>query len=351
MNPDIDNDIYDTSEIEHEFEYGIYEDVVKTEQLIADLKRIDELKLENRKMRDIEFHNFPLEQFSEAGKVANHGNPHLQLAADTELYEIEQRAIQMNSESEADETTDDNTSQSDNEIDYMTVDENSSSQKVSHMQTSHVPDIHAKEHVDHNTHKKVYGPTYVPYSEDGQNILLPQITDMSRKDNLKLLYGSHPEGTCNDEHESVEQESFDSETFHYLHETSTKHVLVQGVYVDTVSPLIADIKTEPYSVITYTDDGMLTGTYDNTHDIPINIDNGTTLNIMPTHFFDKAYYLHHLPRENAKTQEIQTGNGSVKTRFWIDIVLNVQGCMLQFKLLVCDTLAETGILLSKMALE
>ena len=37
-----DNDIYDTSELEHEFEYGIYEDVFKTEQLMADLKRIDE---------------------------------------------------------------------------------------------------------------------------------------------------------------------------------------------------------------------------------------------------------------------------------------------------------------------
>ena len=31
------------------------------------------------------------------------------------------------------------------------------------------------------------------------------------------------------------------------------------------------------------DDGMLTGTYDNTHDIPIHVDNGLTLNIMPTH--------------------------------------------------------------------
>ena len=32
------NDIYDTSELEHEFEYGIYEDVLKTEQLMAELK-------------------------------------------------------------------------------------------------------------------------------------------------------------------------------------------------------------------------------------------------------------------------------------------------------------------------
>ena len=31
--PNNDNDIYDTSELEHEFEYGIYEDVFKTKNL------------------------------------------------------------------------------------------------------------------------------------------------------------------------------------------------------------------------------------------------------------------------------------------------------------------------------
>ena len=95
---------------------------------------------------------------------------------------------------------------------------------------------------------------------------------------------------------------------------------------------------------------MLTGTYDNTHDIPIYVDNGLTLNIMPTHFYDKAYYLHHLPKAQAAAQTIHIGNGPVKTHFWINILLNVQGCMVQFKLLVCDMEAQTGILLCKMAL-
>ena len=88
-NCNADNDIYDTSELEHEFEYGIYEDVLKTEQLMAELKRIDEAENENKKSRDVHFGDFPLEQFSDAGKVANEGDPHLKAAADTELYEIE----------------------------------------------------------------------------------------------------------------------------------------------------------------------------------------------------------------------------------------------------------------------
>ena len=89
-----DNDIYDTSELEHEFEYGIYEDVFKTEQLMAELKRIDEAEKQNKKLRDVQFKDFPLEQFSDAGRVANEGDPQLKAAADTELYDLEKRAIQ-----------------------------------------------------------------------------------------------------------------------------------------------------------------------------------------------------------------------------------------------------------------
>ena len=104
-------------------------------------------------------------------------------------------------------------------------------------------------------------------------------------------------------------------------------------------------------MLTYLDNSMMTGIYDNTHDIPIYIDNGSTLNIMPTHFYDNAYYLHHLPKAPTAAKTIHTGNGPVKAHFWIDILLNVQGCMVQLKLLMCDTEAQTGILLSKMALE
>ena len=377
-NSNDDKDIYDTSELEHEFEYGIYEDVLKTEQLMAELKRIDEAENENKKSRDVHFGDFPLEQFSDAGKVANEGDPQLKAAANTEMYEIEKRAIQIdtekyeydNSSGRTDDITysqraendyssqraDDYSSQRADDYysqraDYDDDDENILQTQVSHVQ---LPTNGEKHHVNHDENtlrKMVYGPMYVPYNEDGQKLVLPQTTDMSRKDNLKLLYNSLPEGMCDNEYESLEQAVNDVETFQYSHETSTKHVLVQGVYIGSISPLIADIKTQPYSMLTYLDNGMMTGTYDNTHDIPIYIDNGSTLNIMPTHFYDNAYYLHHLPKAPTAAKTILTGNGPVKTHFWIDVLLNVQGCMIQLKLLVCDTQAQTGILLSKMALE
>ena len=37
---------------------------------------------------------------------------------------------------------------------------------------------------------------------------------------------------------------------------------------------------------------------------------------MPTHFYDNAYYLHHLPKAPTAAKTILTGNGPVKTHFW-----------------------------------
>ena len=190
-----DNDIYDTSELEHEFEYRIYEDVFKTEQLMAELKRIDEAEKENKKLRDVQFADFPLEQFSDAGRVANKGDPQLKAAADTELYDLEKCTIQIDKykyeyENSSD-TTDDNSSQCADDNSSQHADDNSSqhaddnssrraddnaSQRADDNSSQSAADdddilktekYHVK-HDDNTLRKMVYGPTYVPYNEDGQ---------------------------------------------------------------------------------------------------------------------------------------------------------------------------------------
>ena len=189
-----DNDIYDTSELEHKFKYGIYEDVLKTEQLMAELKRIDEAENENKKLQDVQFGDFPLEPFSDAGKVANEGDPHLKAAADMELYDLEKCTIQIdidkheydNSSEDTDDNSspradDDNTSQRAEDYSSQRADDDDDilQTEVSHVQ---LPTVGEKYHVNHDDNtlaKMVYGPTYVPYNEDGQKILLPQTTDMS----------------------------------------------------------------------------------------------------------------------------------------------------------------------------
>ena len=199
LNSNDDKNIYDTSELEHEFEYGIYEDVLKTEQFMAELKQIDEAENENKKTRDVHFGDFPLEQFSDAAKVANEGDPQLKAAADTELYEIEKRAIQIdtakyeydNSSEYTDDTyssqraEDDYSSQRADDYSSQRADDDYENDDILQTEVSHVhlPKNGEKYHVKHDDNtlrKMVYGPTHVPYNEDGQKLLLLQTTDMSR---------------------------------------------------------------------------------------------------------------------------------------------------------------------------
>ena len=77
------------------------------------------------------------------------------------------------------------------------ADEYASRNTVSHVQYETNSEKFHYDNDDNMLQKTLYGPTYVPYKEDGQKILLPQSTDMSQKDNLKHLYNSQPEGMCN----------------------------------------------------------------------------------------------------------------------------------------------------------
>ena len=124
------------------------------------------------------FEDFPLEQFSDAGRVVNEGDPQLKAAADTELYDLEKRAIQIDKykykyENSSD-TTDDNSSQcADDNASKRAVDNSSQSAdddddifktEVSHVQLPTVGEKYHVKHDDNTLPKMVYGPTYVPYN-------------------------------------------------------------------------------------------------------------------------------------------------------------------------------------------
>ena len=74
---------------------------------------------------------------------------------------------------DASQTADDNSSQS--------ADDDIQQTEVSHVQLPTVGEKYHANHDDNTLCKMVYGPTYLPYNEDSQKLLLPQTTDMARK--------------------------------------------------------------------------------------------------------------------------------------------------------------------------
>ena len=61
--------------------------------------------------------------------------------------------------------------------------------------------------------------------------------------------------------------------------------------------------------------------------------------------------LHHLPRTTSNLPPVTTGNSPIKSYFWIDIPVHIQGVYRQLKTLVCGLLAPYGLLLSRMSLD
>ena len=317
------NDVYNTDELTHEFEYGLFEDIIKSKQLMADLKQIDEYEDTLKEEMNQEFDNFPMEEFKDAGVVSNENDPALKLAANAELFTIEQVLQQQQLEKCA--------------------------PPVSH--------VHKQQHDKHSMQEECYHHVhtvnclvYVPHNKEKQEILLPSTTEMSCKENAKAFFTDENIDKWNADPYFYEINT-DTETFSYAHYDGPNQVMVQAIYIGNYSRLCADIKGERYSMIDYGPDSSLEGTYDNTYKIPMYVDNGTTVNLMPTAYYEQATFLNHLPKYDATGEIIRTGNGSIAAQIWTDFQLNIQGCIIQLKVLVCDTQAITSILLSRMALE
>ena len=157
----IHNDVYNTDELTHEFEYGLFKDIIKSEQLMADLKQIDEYEASIQEQLNNEFDYFPLKEFNNAGVIPNENDPGLKLAADAELFEIEQQVMQQQPDEKC-------------------------TPKVSHMHHQHDSDS-TKDRYYHHVHT-INCPVYVPYNDEKQEVLLPSTTEMSHKENAKALY-------------------------------------------------------------------------------------------------------------------------------------------------------------------
>ena len=103
---------------------------------------------------------------------------------DKHEYDNSSENTDDNSSPRADDNTsqsaEDNASQSAEDNSSQSADDDDTQQtEVSHMQLPTVSEKYHVNHDDNTLRKLVYGPTYVPYNEDGQKLLLLQTTDMS----------------------------------------------------------------------------------------------------------------------------------------------------------------------------
>ena len=185
----IHNDVYNTDELTHEFEYGLFEDIVKSKQLMADLKQTDEYGETLKEQRNEEFNFFPIEEFKEAGVVDNDKDPELQLAAQAQLYTLEQQVLHQQPQEKH-------------------------AQTVSHLHKQH-DKVSTQDESYYYVHT-VNCPVYVPYNDEKQEILIPSTTEMSCKENAKALFNDENIDEWNTD-PYFDEINTDTETFSHAH--------------------------------------------------------------------------------------------------------------------------------------
>ena len=131
--------------------------------------------------------------------------------------------------------------------------------------------------------------------------------------------------------------------------------MVEAVCISADQPQKFIFNENTYAEIKYDEKGHLLALYESAGsavslEIPIVIDNGASVNVMPKWFYDQNKILHTLPKQKSYLPHINTGNGLIDHHFWIDIPIQMQGVFLQVKSLVCRTQAPYGLLLSRHAL-
>ena len=112
--------------------------------------------------------------------------------------------------------------------------------------------------------------------------------------------------------------------------------MVEAVCLDIKQAMEVKFADNTYGKIKYSKRGTITAIYKTSFQkkdmqIPVVIDNGASINITPKWYYDKHRALHHLPRTTSNLPPVTTGNGPIKSYFWIDIPVHIQGVYMQLK--------------------
>ena len=123
------------------------------------------------------------------------------------------------------------------------------------------------------------------------------------------------------------------------------HVMYFTSNTDTVT----NINHVPYQKIVYNENGMFTAKLMNDTPVEIFIDNEATPSILPLHTYNKFPIIHTYPKTESNTP-IHTGEGLIKSHFWLEIPLKLDHQTIQIRALVCNWECPYDIILGWMSM-
>ena len=191
-------------------------------------------------------------------------------------------------------------------------------------------------------------PVYTPSVHAHHGVMFANSSKSVSTDTYRNIL----EDTIENEYYEHEYEKvIENETFIYKDTVKNEYIpMVEATCLSGEKAPKVHFDNQLYAVITYEEGHKLVAMYRNELEIPTMIDNGASVNVIPKWYYDQHNELHDLPKSKDNVQNIMTGNGQIKTHFWIEIPVDIQGVLMQLKCLVCDSHAPHSLLLNRLAL-
>ena len=159
------------------------------------------------------------------------------------------------------------------------------------------------------------------------------------------------ESLMNNEYSNIENVN-DTETYAYKHDNYSSADTIRSMYFTGTESEVVKTNETHYQKLKYQNHNIVSGIIGNKYKVNIIIDNGATYSIMSTKMYKTMPELRTIPKiPLAQDISINTGNGTIKCHFWIEIPIKIEQIEMQIRMLVCDTLAEPGILLGRNTLQ
>ena len=193
-------------------------------------------------------------------------------------------------------------------------------------------------------------PVYTPIVDEHHGVMFANSSQALHRQHYEHKYEASEDD--NEENELEMNTVRDAETFQYNEKLKDTNIpMVEAAYFTTEKAQKVLFDGEMYAVITYEDGGRLKAIYKNELEIPTAIDNGANVNVLLKAYYDQHQVLQELPKIKANMPPIMTGNGTIPAYFWIDVPLEIQGVMIQLRCIVCESTANHGLLISRLALD
>ena len=129
-------------------------------------------------------------------------------------------------------------------------------------------------------------------------------------------------------HEVPFQRHILEDTKHLIHlnQLTSQNYLtsVHAVYLTGHETNVAWLHNTPYQKLSYDKHNVIYGTINDTV-VPVMIDNGASMTLMPYHFYEQCTKLHSLPKTEVEGVRIFTGNVYIQTHFVLDLTLDLRG--------------------------